>query len=130
MKKKILLIGLAPSAVDPAALPPGMDRAKLGASLAAEEASLRELGFDAHWCLTDRGETAETVVRAELDAHAYDLILVGAGVRVFPENFVLFEKLINLIHAHAPGAKICFNTNPTDTREAVLRWIPVPEPKE
>lgn len=128
--KKILLIGLSPSVVDVAALPPGMDRARLGASLAAEEASLRDIGFDAHWCLTDRGETAEAVVRAELEAHAYDLILVGAGVRVFPENFVLFEKLINVIHAHAPGAKICFNTNPRDTKEAVLRWIPAPETKE
>lgn len=130
MKKKILLIGLAPAVVDLAALPPGMDRGKLGASLAAEEASLRDIGFDAHWCLTDRGETAEAVVRAELAADTYDLILIGAGVRAFPENFLLFEKLINLVHAHAPGSKICFNTNPKDTRESVLRWLPAPVAKD
>ena len=36
---------------------------------------------------------------------------------------LLFEKIINSIHAHAPSAKICFNTNPGDTAEAVNRWI-------
>jgi len=36
---------------------------------------------------------------------------------------LLFEKIINTIHAHAPSAKICFNTNPGDTAEAVNRWI-------
>jgi len=28
------------------------------------------------------------------------------------------------VHEHAANAKICFNTKPEDTREAVLRWIP------
>lgn len=39
-----------------------------------------------------------------------------------PEHLLLFEKLLNLVHAQAPGAKICFNTKPTDTPEAVQRW--------
>jgi len=36
---------------------------------------------------------------------------------------LLFEKLINVVHAQAPDAKICFNTTPADTSEAVRRWI-------
>jgi hypothetical protein len=35
----------------------------------------------------------------------------------------LFERLLNLVHARAPGAKICFNSNPGDTAEAVQRWV-------
>jgi hypothetical protein len=35
----------------------------------------------------------------------------------------LFEKILNLVHTLAPDAKICFNTNPSDTLEAVQRWI-------
>jgi hypothetical protein len=35
----------------------------------------------------------------------------------------LFEKLLNLIHEQAPHAKICFNTTPGDTTEAVQRWV-------
>lgn len=35
----------------------------------------------------------------------------------------LFEKLVNAIHAGAPGSRIAFNTNPDDTPEAVARWV-------
>ena len=53
-------------------------------------------------------------------------MLIGAGIRVLPANFTLFERLINVVHEGAPGAKLCFNTNPNDTQEAVLRWIAPP----
>ncbi len=62
-------------------------------------------------------------LRNALIQNQYDCVLVGAGVRTVPTHFLLFEKIINTIHAHAPGAKICFNTKPSDTAEAVNRWI-------
>jgi hypothetical protein len=50
--------------------------------------------------------------------------MIGAGVRVAPDHFLLFEKLINLVHRHAPpSVRICFNTHPTDTLAAVRRWL-------
>jgi hypothetical protein len=118
---KVVLLGLHPDVVDFTAVP-GLTKEKLAASLSAQEAELRALGFDATWILFDRGETAERVVAAALDAKAYDVVLIGAGVRAIPAHFILFEKLINLVHERAPKAKICFNTKPDDTREAVLRW--------
>jgi hypothetical protein len=36
---------------------------------------------------------------------------------------MLFEKLINVVHAHAPQAKLCFNQLPSDIGEAVKRWV-------
>lgn len=123
--KKILLLGLLPSVVDLSQIP-GLTEEKLASGLAAQEKSLRDLGFDARWCLLDLGETAEAVVRATLAASAYDVILIGAGVRTIPAYFTLFERLINVVHEHAPRAKICFNTRPDDTRESVLRWIEAP----
>jgi hypothetical protein len=63
------------------------------------------------------------VLRSALNQNEFDCVLVGAGVRTVPTHFLLFEKIINTIHAHAPGAKICFNTKPSDTAEAVNRWI-------
>jgi hypothetical protein len=54
----------------------------------------------------------------------YDRIMVGAGLRVVPRYFLLFEKLINVIQRHvAASTKICFNTNPSDTADAVLRRV-------
>jgi hypothetical protein len=50
-------------------------------------------------------------------------VVIGAGVRLPPVYFLLFERLINVVHTHAPDARIAFNTKPTDNAEAVQRWI-------
>jgi len=49
--------------------------------------------------------------------------VIGAGLRQPPERLTLFETVLNLVHALAPSACICFNTTPADTAEAVQRWI-------
>lgn len=84
---------------------------------------MTELGYDARICFVDHGETAETTVRQTLGDTPFDCVLVGAGVRTDPEEFLLFEKLINVVHECAPGARICFNTGPTDSVDAVRRWV-------
>ena len=126
-KKSVLLIGFDPALLDFSspefAAFPGLDAAKVLKALNADEARLKELGCDVEMCLIDLGETAETVVRERLGRKQFDCILIGAGVRTIPSHFILFERLINLLHAHAPQAKLCFNTNPGDTAEAVQRWL-------
>jgi hypothetical protein len=83
-----------------------------------------ELGYEVQSCLVDLGETAESVVSDVLSREKFDCIMVGAGIRGLPQHTLLFEKIINTIHQKAPSSKICFNTNPSDTVEAVvLRWI-------
>lgn len=83
---------------------------------------LRGLGYVVQSCLVDLGETAEAVTSDHLRAQAYDCVLIGAGLRA-PEQLLLFEKLINVVHSLAPKARICFNTTPADTAEAVQRWV-------
>ena len=126
-RRSALIIGLDPELIDFSdpnyAGFPGMTAAKVLAGLTAAEEGLKDLGYDALHCLTDFGETAEAVVTAQLQRRQFDCILIGAGVRVIPSNFILFEKLINVVHAHAPRSKICFNTKPSDTLEALQRWI-------
>jgi hypothetical protein len=121
--KKVLLIGLDPTVVDYSHLPVKLDEATLRASLIADEERLRDLGYDARWQLIDRGETAEAAVSAALDERAFDCVLIGAGIRTIPPMFLLFEKLVNLVHEKAPHAKICFNTVPEDTAASVQRWV-------
>jgi hypothetical protein len=121
--KKVLLIGLDPKVVDYASLPTKLDEPTLRAGLAADEKRLRELGYDARWLLTDRGETAEAVVAGALEKEAFDAILIGAGIRTIAPLFLLFERLVNVVHQKAPNAKICFNSAPQDTAESVLRWV-------
>jgi hypothetical protein len=127
-RTRVMILGLEPSLIDfsqPAyANYPGLDAQKVRAGLEADEAELNGLGYDAELCLTDFGETAEAVVRGRLEEKTFDCVMFGAGVRLIAENTPLFEKLINVVHAHAPRAKLCFNTRPTDTADAVRRCLP------
>ena len=124
-KKNVLVIGLDPARIDfsQPGYPPGMDATKVLAGLKSSEDELNRLGYSVQLCLTDFGETAEAVVRSQLEQKQFDCILIGAGVRTVPSNFLLFEKLINVVHEHAPRSKLCFNTLPSDTAAAVRRWI-------
>jgi hypothetical protein len=70
----------------------------------------------------DLGETAEAVTLSHLQAQSFDCVLIGAGLRD-PEQLLLFEKLMNLVHEQAPRARICFNSTPADSAEAIQRWV-------
>jgi len=124
-QKSVLLIGLDPTLIDftQPGYPPGMDATKVLAGLKASEDELTRLGYSVQMCMTDFGETAEAVVERRLEQERFDCVMIGAGVRTNPNNFILFEKLINVVHEHAADAKICFNTLPSDTADAVKRWL-------
>ncbi len=121
-KKRVLVIGLEPTLVDFSHIP-DMNAEKVMAGLKADQEKLNALGYDTQLCLTDLGRTAEAVVLQKLSETTFDCILIGAGIRTLPIHFLLFEKLINLVHQNAPEAKICFNTKPSDTAKAVQRCV-------
>jgi hypothetical protein len=125
--KSALIIGLDPQLIDFSSPEfdafPGMTAAKVLEGLDAAVDGMKALGYEAHYCLTDFGETAEEIVTGQLQRRHFACVLIGAGVRTTPSNFILFEKLVNVVHEHAPRSKICFNTKPSDTLEAPRRWI-------
>jgi hypothetical protein len=124
--KKVLTIGIDPFLIDftspEFAAFPGLTAEKVAAGINNSMVQLSELGYEAEVCWTDFGETAETVVKTHLKKNQFDIVLIGAGIRIPPSNFFLFEKLVNTIHENAPNTKLCFNTNPMDTVNAVQRW--------
>ena len=83
---------------------------------------LRGMGYYVETCFVDPGATAESMTKLHLDSRTFDCVLFGVGLRA-PPQLMLLEKLLNLVHARAPLAKICFNTTPTDSAEAVQRWV-------
>jgi hypothetical protein len=121
MAIRILALGLDPEFVDLKEFPqftPELVRNFIDLQIER----VRALGYEVDSCLVDSGETAESVLRQHLAAADIDCVVIGAGVRA-PAHMLLFEKLLNLVHALAPKAKICFNTSPSDTAEAIQRWV-------
>jgi hypothetical protein len=120
-KKRVVLIGWNPEVVDYSKWP-DLTPENLIAALEADKNKLSELGYEAILLFIDNAETAFSAVKNTLDQENYDCVLIGAGVRTVPEHFIVFESLVNAVHESAPKAKICFNTNPSDTAEAIQRW--------
>ena len=120
--KKVVLIGLAPSAVDFDKWPQ-LTPEKLVAALEGDRGKLNDLGYSTELLLLADVDAAYNTVKDALAKTSYDCVLIGAGVRTDADHFLLFEKLINAAHEGAPSAKICFNTNPMDTADAVQRWL-------
>src|SRR5205823_6246357 len=115
-EKSVLLIGLDPDLIDfsKPGYAPGMTAAKVNAGLQSCEEELTGLGYSVQRCATDFGATAEAVVLNHLKQKPFACIMIGAGLRTVPANFLLFEKLINVVHEHAPQARLCFNSLPSD----------------
>ncbi|RJE20322.1 hypothetical protein PHISCL_07341 [Aspergillus sclerotialis] len=126
MTKRVLLVGIDPATIDfthpDYARFASLDAARVRESLENDVSRLEQLGYKPSLCLA-AVEALPSIVQHRLEVDTYDCILIGAGVRVIPHNFTVFEQLVNVVHQRAPHAKICFNTGPHDSTEAVQRWI-------
>lgn len=119
--QRVLALGLDPDRIDPAETG-GLDPKLVRAFIEQQLDRVRSLGYTVDACLVDPADGAETITLHRLAMAHYDCVLIGAGLRD-EARLLLFERLLNLIHENAPSARICFNTSPADTAEAVKRWI-------
>jgi hypothetical protein len=121
MSGNVLALGLDPEFADYTEMP-GLTPALVRAYIDQQIDAIRALGYTVESCYVDTGETAESVLDLLLEAQTFDCVLIGAGLRATP-HLLLFEKLLNLVHEKAPRARICFNSTPADSAQAVQRWI-------
>ena len=121
-KINVLLVGWNPDVVDYSKWP-SLTAETLRAGLEGDRDRMNALGYEAKLGLIDDADTASASVLSLLAEKTYDCVLIGAGVRTVDDYILLFETLINTVHQHAPTAKICFNTGPFDSVDAVQRWV-------
>ena len=123
--KKVLIVGIDPYIIDFSspefAAFPGLTAQKVDAGIKEAVKHLNDKGYETDLCWTDFGLTAASVLEKKLQQTQFDNVLIGAGIRVPEHNFLLFERLLNVIHKYGPKASICFNTHPGDTIAAVER---------
>ncbi|WP_432838219.1 SDR family oxidoreductase [Dactylosporangium sp. CA-092794] len=124
----VLNVGLDPRVVGDPAAPsqafPKVDAAMVRAGLDRAKTELAGMGLGFETCLLDRNEGTEKLFRDTVSRKHYDVILIGAGVRLDPSMTPLFEKLIGIARTHAPESALCFNTSPNSIVEAVQRVLP------
>jgi hypothetical protein len=121
MTKRVLALGLDPKFLGDEVLQ-GLSPELVKSFIDTQLERVRSLGYEVRACLVDTGATAERALRRELEAAKFDCVLIGAGLRD-EAQLVLFEKLLNIVHEKAGGAKICFNSSPADSADAVQRWV-------
>ena len=123
--KRILIVGMNPNTVDfsKPGFEPGLTAEKVLLGIKIEREKLTELGYESDLYFIDTGVSDLTDFVGKLKSSKFDGVLIGAGVRISPVNFILFEKLVNTIHENAPGSKIIFNATPNDIVESVQRWL-------
>jgi len=126
----VAMCGLDPASIDFSQeryVQADITQEKVQGALYADKEKMESMGYDVDMILipvpqVDQG--FEIGVNA-FSAKRYDAIMIGAGVRKNDDMFLLFEKLVNAAHQAAPQAKICFNTGPFDSSDAVKRWVPL-----
>ncbi|NEB96022.1 hypothetical protein [Streptomyces bauhiniae] len=113
----VLVVGYDPQAIS------GIDGDALRAALNAELARFGEHGIDARMALVVFDGSAEATLVAALSERAWDVVVVGGGIRKTEQLLPLFEQIINFTHHHAPQAALAFNTSGGDSVEAARRWL-------
>ena len=117
---RVLVIGL-----DPFRVPGPWDPQPVADGIAVGKAKFAEQGVGVEFCLVglDGSDDVEVVITAALSAKPWECVVVGGGVR---GDLLLFERVLDLVRRHAPGATIALNDPPADTFEAAARWIDLP----
>jgi hypothetical protein len=69
-------------------------------------------------------EAALDRIGQALASRAWDVVVIGGGIRKPDPLLEFFEAVVNLVHASAPGARIAFNSDGGTSLEAVQRVLP------
>ena len=120
---RVLVIGL-----DPYRVPGPWEPKPVADAIEAGMVRFAEHGVGAESCLfgLDGSDDVEMVIAAALCARPWECVVIGGGVRKPDDQLELFERVVNLVRRHAPGAAIAFNATPSDTFDAAIRWIDIP----
>ena len=98
---------------------------------AAVQEKLRSLGFQATNFVLTNDEAGDTRLVAELKRAEYDGVAIGGYINGqdavnFPateETTAWFNRVLNIIHANAPGSKIILARGPEDVVPAIERVL-------
>ncbi|HVY90769.1 MAG TPA: hypothetical protein VG942_18020 [Hyphomonadaceae bacterium] len=123
--KRVLLVGIDPDKMDFSApgTPPGVTAQLVHTAIAMGNARMDQQAIAHDMLLIAPNEPNDDALIHQLKQSNYEVVVIGGGLRKPDATVALLERTLNAIHEHAPSAKIAFNTNPTDSADAALRWL-------
>ncbi|MFX4086817.1 MULTISPECIES: hypothetical protein [Sphingobium] len=123
--KNILIVGETPENMDfsDPAIPEGLTPEKIKAGLEQSLDDLRGKGYTACLVYLDTKDTARDQISEALGRRVFDIIVIGAGLRIVPKQTEMFEVVMNVIHTAAPQARLAFNLSPDDSANAAERQL-------
>ncbi|KAI8950860.1 hypothetical protein F4801DRAFT_578977 [Xylaria longipes] len=123
-KKKILLTGIKTTAEIPPFFRDQFGTAdEITAKLERDLARTQRNGFDCKPYQIDPND-AEVGLQGmedELKSSVYEGVMIGAGVRLVPEQTHLFEKMVDVCRRVAPNIPFMFNSGPDTHCQALER---------
>ena len=119
----VLIIGQDTRFVDFSAVPPTVTPEWIMQGLNTSVEQLEAAGHSAQMLLVDDGSTAGAAVAERLRGGAFEVVVIGAGLRMPPKHARMMEAVLNAVRTEAPQAKIAFNMSPADSAEAALRFL-------
>jgi hypothetical protein len=119
-----LVVGLTADSMASEEMPPGFDFEELRAEIDRVGPTIEAAGIVGEVCLVSRDpDEAEAQLRERFAKRSFGIAIVGAGIRLFPQNTVLLERVVNVLIDLQPGILLTFNTHPKDNVEAIYRWL-------
>ena len=97
-------------------------------AIAVGMARFAAAGVGAETCLfgLDGSDDIEAVVTEALGRKPWEVVVISGGIRGNEDRLELFERIVNLVRRHVPGAAIAFNSGPAGTYDAAARWLDAP----
>ncbi len=98
---------------------------------AAVQQKLRSLGFEAMIFALTNDEAGDARLVEELKRAEYDGVVIGGYINgqdavsfpATPETTAWFNRILNIVHANAPGSKIILARGPEDVVPAIERVL-------
>jgi hypothetical protein len=119
---RVLQVGLDPAVIDFSPWP-GETAQLLWDRIRASGDELRGAGFEVDLCLVGLDPpSAGAAVRRALST-AYQVVEIGAGLRMSREHTEVLEWVVDAVVGAGDGVRVCFNTSPETTLEAVRRAV-------
>lgn len=129
----ILIVGEDPALLDFSATPPGVTAQTITEGLEGARDRLEAKGHVAEILWTRAGgpdgvrvaadQLGEALRAPPSGRAAWDVVVIGAGLRTLPPMALAFEALVNRLREQSPRTRIAFNSNPADSDVAALRQM-------